>query len=139
MSLELFMKTEYGDGDAFYAWRFSPVKNDKEGWVKIAEIAEALGKLGREVEVSIDGPYAGEKEYGDIGWKGERTPKQIMEMLDELVRDENYEGYMIVGDGDNRVKVRYQIIAGNRVELFVSGNKKDALRVSGVIKKVLGE
>lgn len=103
MSFELVRKVE-DDGYASYTWRAEPVKN---GWGDIILATKAVEEIADSVSITIEGPYAGEMDFSDIGLKRVKSYKDMKK--EELERDENGEVkiYANIGGKSCRVGMEY--------------------------------
>lgn len=139
MSFELVRKSVDYEGFAGYYWKYSPIKDMKDGWEKVFGVIGGLGGVDGDMSFDIEGPYEGEKEFRDIGWKKPKSLEDLKGMLGDLISDENYSGNIFVSTNDGGVKAHFQIIEeGKYIGFLVTGKEKGVKLVSTVIKKALG-
>ena len=139
MSFELERKVEYPTGYGCYDWRYTPVEDDTDGWKKIFKVLRALDESTDGVRIfNVPGPYEGEKEYSDIGWKDIKTIDKLEESLEDLLRDENSEVHVHAPVDGKSADVYMQNFGDYGLRFSVRG-RGDKKLVSTIIKKALGE
>ena len=138
MSFELGMKKKYEDGYSFFSWKYRPIEDEKDGWEKVIAVSEALAEIADNITVDIEGPYANEKEYGDVGWKGPQKVEDLKGLLGALLKDGNYSGEIRLDIDEENVKVSFAIFKDS-INFVVRGDFEKAKLVSTAIKKALEE
>ena len=130
--IEKQMGIEYG----WIAYDYTPIDSVEHGWRVIYELFGKCAKAGKMDEdgIFIKGPDDGDKEFGDIGAKYFKSRDEIIQRMDELIKDGNYSCEAMYEVGDDDVSVDMAVFRGG-IQIAVFGEKK---YIKKMVKAIIG-
>jgi len=124
-----------------YLWLFPDITDREEAWQTVGKLVSVLEKKVGVSAIELPGPYSNEKEMGDIGYKRAQNGEELVKLLPQLVKDENYVADFYVDASDNMAHVRIQLVKQGEnagILVNVSGQENMSKGVSAMIKKIIG-
>ena len=120
----------------FYDWRYSPIKDEKEGWMVVKKIVGGLEKIGEVKSIRVLGLDHGDKEFSDIGEKHYASSEEMAKDINKILEDGNVAADISAVVGDEYATVNVQFV-GDEVDINFVDDEKTAKLIATAIKKAL--